>query len=60
MPGGDPLDPQVLGCVTSQFQKLSGEVLQDSAGVDRCLGSDADVVLGSSLEVSVNTSNGEL
>lgn len=60
MPWGDPLDPQVLGCVSGQFQELGSEVFQDGAGVDRCLGSDADVVLGSSLEVSVNTSNREL
>lgn len=56
----DTLDTQVLGGVTGEFENLGGEVLEDGGGVDGSLGSDTHVVLGAGLEVTVDTTDGEL
>lgn len=56
----DTLYTQILGCVSCQFEHLSGEVFQDGGCVDGSLGTDADVVLGAVLQVTVDTTNREL
>ena len=60
MSGGDALDLQVFAGVTGQLEDLSGEVLKDGGGVDGSCGTDSACAADSSLQVSVNTTNGEL
>ena len=45
---------------TGQLEDFGGEVLEDCGRVDGRLGTDAHVVLGTSLEVTVNTTDREL
>ena len=54
MPGGDPLDLQVLGCVASQLQHLSSQVLQDSRAVYSSGGSNTTRREGTTLQVTMN------
>lgn len=56
----DALHTKVLGCVARQFEHLGGEVLQDRRCVDGRLGADSDVVLGAVLQMTVDTTDGEL
>lgn len=56
----DTLHFEILGRVSCQFQQFGSEVLEDGAHVDGCFRSDADIVLCTRLEVTVNSSNGEL
>lgn len=51
---------RALQQLTSQLKNLGGQVLEDGRGVDGGLGSDTHVVLGASLKVTVNTTDGEL
>ena len=60
MPRRDTLDPQVLGRVSGQFENLGSEVLEDRRGVDGRLGSDTHVVLGTRLQVTMDTTDREL
>lgn len=46
--------------LTGKLENLGGEVLEDGRGVDGSLGSNTHVVLGADLEVTVDTSDGEL
>ena len=48
------------GKLTSQFQNLCSEILQDGTGVDSSLCADADVMLCALLQVTVDTPNWEL
>ena len=41
--GGDSLDLQILGSVSSQFKNLSGEVLEDGSSVNSGSSSDSGV-----------------
>lgn len=41
--GGDSLDLQILGSVSSQFKNLSGEVLEDGSCVNSGSSSDSGV-----------------
>ena len=45
---------------TGQLEDFGGEVLEDCGRVDGRLGTDTHVVLGTSLEVTVNTTDREL
>lgn len=56
----DTLHTKVLGCIACQFEHLGGEVFEDGRCVDGSLGADSDVVLGSVLQVTVDTTDGEL
>lgn len=46
--------------LTGQLKNFGGKVLENSAGVDGCLSTDSHVILGSVLEQSVYSSDGEL
>lgn len=58
--GSDALDAQVLGRVAREFEDLGGEVLEDGRRVDSSLGADTDVILSTTLQVSVDSSDWEL
>lgn len=58
--GRNTLDTQILRCVTCELENLGGKVFENGRGVDGSLGTDADVVLGSVLQVTVDTTDGEL
>lgn len=58
--GCDALDAKILGCVTCQLEHLGGEIFQDGGCVDGGFGADTDVVLGSVLQVTVDTTDREL
>lgn len=57
---GDTLHLQILWRVPCQLQDLSGEVLEDSRAVHGCGGSHSAVAGGPGLQVSVDTTYGEL
>ena len=56
----DTLDLEVLGRVTGEFEHFGGQVFQDGGTVDSGGGTDATGIGGALLEVTVNTSDGEL
>ena len=58
--GCNSLHLQVLGCVTSQLKYFSGQILQDCGGIDGRSGSNTTVAGGASLQVAMDTANGEL
>ena len=45
---------------TGEFEYFGGEVFEDGGSVDGGFSSDSHVVLSSNLQVSVNTTDGEL
>ena len=45
---------------TRKFQDLSSKVFKNGRGIDSCLRTDTNVVLGPILQVTVNTANWEL
>jgi len=56
----DTLHLQVLRSVASQLENLSGQVLEDGGGVDGGGGADATVGGRAVLQVTVDTTHGEL
>ena len=54
------LNLQVLGSVTSEFQNLSSQVLENSSTVDSGCGTNSAVGTDSALQESVDSSHGEL
>lgn len=60
VPGCNPFDFEILGCVPSQLQHLSGQVLEDGCAVDGCRGSHTPVAGGPSLQVPVDAADWEL
>ena len=58
--GSDTLNLEVFADVSCELEDLSGEVLKDGGGVDGSCSTDSAGAADSSLQVSVNTSNGEL
>jgi len=57
---GDTLDSKILRCVTGQFEDFRSQVLEDGGTVNCGLGTDPHVVLSPCLEVTVNSTDGEL
>ena len=57
---GDAFDLEVFAGVTSELKNLSSEVLKNSSWVDCCSGANTAAGIDSSLENSVNSTNGEL
>ena len=51
---------QILTGVSSQFQNLGGEVLEDGRSVNSCGGTDTVSVVNRVLQETVHTTNGEL
>lgn len=45
---------------TRKLQDLSSEVFKDGRGIDSCLCTDTNVMLGPVLQVTMNTANWEL
>lgn len=60
MSGGDSLDLEVLGGVTSELENLGGEVFKDGSTVDGRGGTDSAVGAHSALQESVDSTDGEL
>ena len=56
----DSLHLEVLASVTGELEDLSGEVLEDSGGVDGASGSNTAVGADSALQESVDSSDREL
>jgi hypothetical protein len=57
---GDALHLEVFAHVSCELEDLGGEVLKDSGGVNGSGGTNSVSVAYSSLQVSVDTANGEL
>lgn len=60
MAGGDTLHFQILGSIAGQLEHFSGQVLQDSGGVDSGGSANTTMRSGAVFQVAMNTSNGEL
>ena len=60
VPRCDPLDSEILGGVSGELEYLCGEVLEDSCRVDCGGGSDSSFGSDPHLQVSVDSSDGEL
>lgn len=60
MSWSNSLHLKILGSVTSELKNLSGQVLEDSGRVHSRSSTDSAAGIHSSLEDSVDSSNGEL
>jgi len=58
--GGDTLNFEILGSVSSQLENLSSEILKNSGDVDSGFGTNAHLVLGVVLQETLDTTAGEL
>lgn len=60
MPRRDTFDPQIFRSVSSQLEDFSGEIFEDRRGVDGSFRSDSHVVLSTSFQVTMDTTDWEL